>query len=310
MAISPIANSTRLPSTRALVVFEAASTKKSFLRAAETLNMTPSAVSQQIAKLEGQLGVKLFHRKAQGVELTARGAAFIDDVRDVLGRLGMASRQVAAAALRQPIKIASYAPFYTYWLLPLMQEWEREFPETYIDFWAATRAGDLTYRDEDIVIEYGPLEDARRGGHIVLFSHCSTPVCAPAFLERHGPLNAPDDLHHVPLLHTLVAGDEWREWFATADGEAVPLARHLFRDRGSCLRAAEQGLGVALGCRNLLKHALGEGRLVAPFPQAIAYERGCFLVASGVAQNIEPVGKIVRWLTEKASRNLSKATIV
>ena len=63
----------------------------SFARAAEVLNMTQSAVSRQISSLENELGASLFHRSTRTVSLTPAGISFLDDAKDVVKRLQVAS---------------------------------------------------------------------------------------------------------------------------------------------------------------------------------------------------------------------------
>ena len=63
----------------------------SFARAAEVLNMTQSAVSRQISSLENELGASLFHRSTRTVSLSPAGISFLDDAKDVVKRLQVAS---------------------------------------------------------------------------------------------------------------------------------------------------------------------------------------------------------------------------
>lgn len=67
-----------------------------FVRAAEALNITQSAVSRQIHTLEDELGARLLHRSTRTVTLTAEGLDFLETAKSVLGKL-----QAAAAKLRR-----------------------------------------------------------------------------------------------------------------------------------------------------------------------------------------------------------------
>ena len=76
-----------LPSIRALQIFSAVARHQSLSQAAEDLCLTHSAVSQQLQKLEQQLGVQLFRRSARGVTLTEAGQLYRQRVDDDLARL-------------------------------------------------------------------------------------------------------------------------------------------------------------------------------------------------------------------------------
>lgn len=290
----------RLPATDTLVTFERAAKNLNFKKAAKELNMTPSAVSQQISKLEASLGVELFHRSSKGVRLTDPGEAYIKEVHKALALLRTATRHIVDTSSQQPVKIAVYNPLSTYWLFPLVGELDKQYPDLSLEIESVTRLVDVTLRDADITVQFGPLSTANAEGHVVLFPRTSTPVCSPRFLERHGPLETIDDLSRVPLLHNLATEEEWIDWFEDIDDVTnLPPAQHRFWDRGSNLSAAEKGLGVALGCRNLLKYDLEAGNLIAPFEHNVIYDTGYYVQVSAAAKRRKRVGKLRSWLRSK-----------
>ena len=83
-----------IPPLPALQAFEAIARRKSFALAASELNLTPSAVSHQVARLEDLLGVRLFDRSAKGVSLTAAGDVYLQ-------RVAGASRALFESALER-----------------------------------------------------------------------------------------------------------------------------------------------------------------------------------------------------------------
>lgn len=297
----------RLPATDTLVTFERAAKNLSFKKAAKELNMTPSAVSQQISKLEASLGVELFRRSSKGVRLTESAAAYIKEVHRALALLRTATRHIVDTSNQQPVKIAAYNMLSTYWLFPLVGELDKQYTDLSLDIESVTRLVDVTLRDADIIVQFGPLNNANAEGHVVLFPRTSTPVCSPMFLERHGPLETIDDLLRVPLLHNLATEEEWIEWFAGIDDmTSPPPAQHRFRDRGSTLSAAENGLGVALGCRNLLKHDLEAGNLIAPFELSVTYDSGYYVQVSAAAKRLKRIERLLSWLRSKGEDTVAR----
>jgi LysR family glycine cleavage system transcriptional activator len=102
------------------------------------------------------------------------------------------------------------------------------------------------------------------------------PVCSPAFLERH-PMATLDDLIRAPRLRQRHL--PWSMWFS-AMGVTVddPPGGLVFNHSGVQLDAAIDGLGVALARHGLARRELIDGRLVRPFPDAVAAEQGYFVV--------------------------------
>jgi DNA-binding transcriptional LysR family regulator len=86
----------RLPSLNGLRAFEAAGRHGSFTAAARELNVTQTAVSRMVRLLEGGLGVSLFRRHANAVELTAQGCAFLSGLTDSFNSIAALTEKVSA----------------------------------------------------------------------------------------------------------------------------------------------------------------------------------------------------------------------
>src|ERR1041384_7725930 len=84
----------RLPPLNALKAFEAAARSESFTRAAEELNVTPGAVSQQVKAREEPLGLKLFPRERQRLIITEAGRDYLAVVRDALDRIAVGTERL------------------------------------------------------------------------------------------------------------------------------------------------------------------------------------------------------------------------
>lgn len=83
-----------LPSLRNLQAFIAVANALSIHQAAEQLNVTPSAVSHQIASLESWMGKKLFIRSGKGVQLTPTGEKYLREVSAAMSAIGRATDQI------------------------------------------------------------------------------------------------------------------------------------------------------------------------------------------------------------------------
>src|SRR6202795_145867 len=101
-----------------LRVFEAVATHLSFSTAADALNVTPAAVSQQIKALEGYIQVPLFRRNGRRVEITDEGLELLPAVRAGLEKLESALQQIKHHRRAGPLQITMLAAFLQIWLVP------------------------------------------------------------------------------------------------------------------------------------------------------------------------------------------------
>ena len=106
----------RLPALSTFVTFEAAARHLSFRLAAAELNVTPSAVSQQIKKLESCLGVELFARSANALQLTEHGVSMIGNIRDGL-ECFVAGVESTQRVRSRSINFSAPPSFATRWLV-------------------------------------------------------------------------------------------------------------------------------------------------------------------------------------------------
>lgn len=260
----------RLPPFSSLVALEAAARYRSYSRAAQELFVTHGAVSQQVRKLEDELGVQLFARRGNQMEPTATGAALAARVGEAMGilRQGVDSARRAASG---PIVISAGPAFATSWLSPQLARLSNETGEPDLTIRVEDRVADLATDGVDVALRYGigpwaGMESVR------LMDERIFPVCSPALLARY-PIQKPEDLLSAPLLrHTDLP---WSVWFR-AMGIEPPEQRPALGFDGSAmmLDAATQGLGFALARGGYAKRDLDEGRLVRPLPGSIDVETG------------------------------------
>ena len=117
-----------LPPLNALRAFEAAARRLSFTKAAEELNVTPGAISQQIRQLEEYAGTPLFKRTGRSVLLTDAAQAALPLVRDAFERIGEAGRVMRAPARKVRVMVSCAPSFAAKWLAPRLER----FHETHI----------------------------------------------------------------------------------------------------------------------------------------------------------------------------------
>lgn len=260
----------RLPPFSSLVALEAAARHRSYSRAAAELFVTHGAVSQQVRKLEEELGVQLFARRGNLMEPTPTGAALAARVTEAMGSLreGVESARRAASG---PIVVSTGTAFATRWLVTLLARLTAETGELDLTIRVEDRLSDLSTDGADVALRFGegpwPGTDSVRLIDEVVF-----PVCSPALLARH-PIARPEDLLGAPLLrHTDLP---WSLWLRAMGVDATVLQPALgFDNSAMMLDAAAQGLGFALTRSGYAKRDLEDGRLVRPLPGQIEVETG------------------------------------
>jgi len=281
----------RLPPFSSLVALEAAARHKSYSRAAAELFVTHGAVSQQVRKLEEELGVQLFARRGNQMEPTATGAALAARVGEAVATLreGVEGARRAASG---PIVISTGTAFATRWLVTLLARLTAETGELDLTIRVEDRLSDLAAEGADVALRFGagpwPGTDSVRLIDEVMF-----PVCSPDLLARH-PIARPEDLLKAPLLrHTDLP---WSTWFRAMGVEAPELAPALgFDNSAMMLDAAAQGLGFALARGGYAQRDLDEGRLVRPLPGSVDVETGHNFVWRAENPKLPRILKLLDW---------------
>ena len=232
-----------LPSSQSLQAFEAAARHLNFTRAAEELNLTQGAVSQQIRVLERIVGTDLFRRASRGLALTPTGQRLYKSARDVIGQL----RAIVAPAPRHKkgdvLTIRASPWLLDRWLVPRLGEFRSAQPEVRIcvEGVATPEAGD---RNDAVSIRVTrsisePEFDFQLLSHDTIF-----PVCSPTIKDRaNRALIEERGLLYVPQAQESCSVDV-RSWLAQFGGQC---ARDIcFDSCTAALSAAVAGCGVAL----------------------------------------------------------------
>lgn len=171
-----------------------------FSAAARASNLTPSAVSKLVARLERRLGVRLLVRTTRKLQLTPEGAAFYERCARILDEIATAEQEAAAgAAPRGRLRVNASVHFAMAHLLPLVPAFLAVHPQMSIEVTVTDRVVDLLEERADVAIRVGPMRDSRlvarkiaKGGAMV--------VASPAYLERAGTPRTPEDLARHNML--------------------------------------------------------------------------------------------------------------
>ncbi len=266
----------RIPPIQSLLAFEALARLRSVTLAAESLSVTPSAVSHRIRQLESLLGFKAFARS--DFSLSTEGAAYLPRVREALAALQQVPGRNTAARTSTPLRIAVTPTFSRQLLLPRLALFRHAWPEIELVLQVAIPGNHAAGEDADIELRFGTGPFAgRESAHLLSDDVC--PVCSPDYLNEVGPLDGFATAETMARAHLIRSPlDPWRTWFQACRIDLPePNAGPQFNDLGLVLDAAVAGFGVALMRLRLGQAWLDSGRLVRLSRESVRSPHDYFL---------------------------------
>jgi LysR family glycine cleavage system transcriptional activator len=269
----------RLPSLNGLRAFEAAARHLSFTLAASELNVTQTAISHQIRRLEEELGVRLFIRQNRALALTPEARDYLPGVRAAFNDLRLATDRLLRKDDDKVLTISTIASLAAKWLLPRLADFQEANPGIDVRITTSTSLVDFQRDNVDAAIRYGRGQWPGLRADWLMADELF-PVCSPSLLRGDKPLRRPEDLQDHVLLHTNNS-DDWRLWL-TAAGLPADISRQpgiTFDMTLMTVQAAIDGMGVAMGRTSYVQDDIAKGRLVVPFKIALPADAGFYLVA-------------------------------
>ena len=248
----------------------------SFSEAARRLGLTSAAVGKNVARLESNLGVRLFQRSTRSLKLTEAGERFLNEVSDSLSTIQSAVANLADAEGQAAgtLKVSMGNAFGREYMVPLLSEFLARYQAIVPDWHFDNRAVDLIAEGFDAAIgggfELPPGLVARElaRAHIVL-------VAAPAYLADKPAIKHPDQLkNHAGIYIRSPQTGRIRPWALVnsrnpRSKEQMPInmqVRMTMSDPAASLEAAEQGLGIAVTSMPNALPYLDRGTLVRVLP--------------------------------------------
>ena len=224
---------------------------RSFTKAADTLHMSKTTVTQLVQQLETRLRVRLLNRTTRKVNVTADGAVYYERAVRLLAEMDDAETSLSSASAvpRGRLRVDVPSPFARLVLVPALPAFHARYPDIQIDMGVSDRVVDIIGENVDCVVRGGTLLDqslmARSLGDLQLGAYA-----APAYLANHGTPIDPRDLEGT---HHRIVGFLWARsgktypYVMQRDGEQVEVqGQHAFAfdDGNAYLAAGVAGLGV------------------------------------------------------------------
>jgi LysR family glycine cleavage system transcriptional activator len=259
-------NNRPLPLT-ALRAFEAVSRHSHVKQAANELNVTPSAVSHLVKRLEEDLGVKLITKLGRNIKISDAGQQLAPILQETFQTLSKAVNTVRNQANQNTLTISMRPYFSSKWFAPRLNKFWSKNPNVELQLHHSNEVVDFNTQAVDLAIEWSK-GDRSDVNHHQLFPGSLIPIFSPN-MPGADQIKTPKDLLKYTLLMEI-GTNSWSEWFLNAEGSyEKPKLTHYIDDSNVRHQAALDGQGIELSCRELIHHEIENGQLIAPFDTSV-----------------------------------------
>jgi DNA-binding transcriptional LysR family regulator len=273
-----------------LTAFVVVADNLNFRAAASRLGVTPSALSHTMRQLEERLGVRLLHRTTRSVSLTDAGLRLLERLRPAIDQITSALEGVDEERQR-PFGHLRICADHTVAMAVIAPVWARylsTFPDVHLEVYVTNQPVDIVAKGFDAGIGLHALAAADMIAIRVIGPMQLAVVAAPTYLALRPPPRTPDDLvRHNCVQFRIPRDGTVLQWPFERDGNSRPMnveGRVMVNDASLALRAAIDGLGLAIALEAMAAPFLRSGHLVRVLEDWSPVFEGYFLYYPGHRQ--------------------------
>lgn len=249
----------RPPPHNWLFVFKVIVESGSITEASERLNVSQSAVSQQIKSLEDYLGARLIVRGKKGISLTDVGKHYYNVIKVALEKISDTTDQLFGSAHTDIVTIKSNYSFAETWLSGKLHEFHRLYPDTQVELYSGLWLTDFGEIGRGIEIRYG--DGAWSDAQCYQLTQDDVfPVCSPS---TRSTIDKFEDIFDHPLISVMGNKTGWQEWSNEHQQNLNIKTSSLYVESNLlAYKASVSGNYIALGINSLVDDFLKDGSLV------------------------------------------------
>jgi len=282
----------RTPALNALKMFDSSARHLNFRVAAEELNLTQGAVAQQVRKLESELGVKLFHRRARGLELTDLGKEYFSKISQALKIIDQATQKISP--INTSVSISVTPSLASKWLVTKLASFSKYHPEIQVSTHAGESLVNFSTDMITLAIRQGVPPFGQDLESILLTHENLCAVCHPDYAHDIGRIKEVEDFTTLRLIED--SHRHWDKLFHEFSVDLPPGITH-FNQTALAMEAAASGQGIAIVPEILARNDLSQDKLKNIWRDNRKNPAGYYIVyPSGNPPNSEARNIVVEWL--------------
>lgn len=286
-----------LPPLNALRAFEAAARHQNLSKAADELNVSRTAVSQQVKQLELYLNAKLFIRQGSLLKLTDQATHYLPLLSNSFDALSNGTVNLFERNKKQQLTLRIAQSFCQQWLLPRLADFKRQQPNVTIKMLTTNHLYPQQNDSVDIEIING-YGDWSQPDSIQLTDESWLVVASPS-LQTQLDLQTLEDLALTEKITTFGYHEKWQDWFDLQQFKGkVSEPTLLFENSQLAIEAALNSLGILFVRSLLVENDLKEGRLVQLSEVSLPSKSHHYLLCQQASLHKKVVSDFKQWLLE------------
>ena len=289
----------KFPPLKSLPVFCEVARHLSFSKAAKSLCLTDSAVSQSVRSLEDFLGAKLFIRDGHTIRLTQEGESYLNSIRPSLNTISKATEKLLTQSTGNSLSINLLSSFMTRWVISHLPEFQEKYPSYELRISSEWREVDFDYEPVDLAVYYGD-GDWPNLSVTKLFDE-------ELVLLRSPNLDEIITLENIekPFLYVTkkLRRDNLSIWFDRKNlPEPDESKRVYFQNTLQSLQAAKEGMGIIAVNKLFASSDIESGHLIEVPNTSLKTGRAYYLVCREKDENTGKIRDFSAWMQSEVAK--------
>lgn len=286
----------------AIMAFVNVAETGSFTAAASKLGLPKARISQRVKDLEHELDIRLFERSTRKVRMTAAGAEYYEECRELLLSLERVEKNLQSDSNTPGgrIVVDVLSPFVRWVIAPRLTEFYRKYPDIQVSLTSSDTLVNLFQESVDLVIRGGALDNSS----LIARPLCLVPFqlyASPDVARMLASQSFPDVLDSQPLLSWFPDDDKELRWVLHhhSSAQVIKSKRHFWiGDQDSALEMASTGAGICPGMYLAADNYVRQGKLVPVLDEWRLTPRQVTILYPSRAHLPKKVRCFIEWLTE------------